>query len=96
MLTSFHSLIAVQAPEASPTHLHAPRRTLSHTRLSAREQEVLHLIAYEYSSKEIALKLFVSLETIHSHRKNIMVKLNVKNTAGMIRFACEQQLLALQ
>lgn len=61
--------------------------------ISAREQEILHLIAYEYSSKEIAAKLYISRETVNSHRKNIMVKLGVKNTAGMVRVAFEKQLL---
>jgi len=61
--------------------------------ISKREQEVLHLIAYEHSSKEIASRLYLSYQTIISHRKNIMRKLDVKNTAGMIRVGFEQGLL---
>jgi len=64
--------------------------------ISEREKEVLELIAYEYSSKEIASKLFVSRETINSHRKNLLTKLNVKNTAGLIRKAFESRLLVLK
>jgi len=58
--------------------------------ISKREQEVLRLIALEYSSKEIAERLFVSASTITSHRKSLMQKLMVKNVAGLIRagFQC--------
>ena len=62
--------------------------------ISTREKEVLYLIAYEHSSKEIAAKLFLSQETVNTHRKNIMRKLEVKNTAGMMRVAFEKNLLA--
>ena len=62
--------------------------------ISTREKQVLHLIAYEHSSKEIAAKLFLSQETVNTHRKNIMRKLEVKNTAGMMRVAFEKNLLA--
>ena len=63
--------------------------------LSQREQEVLYLIAYEYSSKEIAKELFISIHTAISHRKNMMEKLNVKNTAGLVRIGFEQGWLEL-
>lgn len=62
--------------------------------ITPREREVLHLIAYEYSSKEIADKLYVSYETVNSHRKNLMNKLGAKNVAGLVRVACERSLLA--
>lgn len=61
--------------------------------ITPREQKVLHLIAYEYSSKEIASKLFISYETVNTHRKNIMMKLDVKNTAGMVRVAYQKNIL---
>jgi len=61
--------------------------------ITSREKEVLHLIAYEHTTKEIADKLYVSFETISSHRKNIIQKLGVRNTAGMIRVAVENRLL---
>lgn len=61
--------------------------------ITQREQEVLHLIAHEHSSKEIANRLFVSYETIISHRKNIMRKLDVKNVAGLVRVGFETGLL---
>ena len=52
--------------------------------LSKREQEILSLIANELTSREIADKLFLSINTIENHRKSIFNKLGVKNLAGMI------------
>lgn len=62
-------------------------------KVSTREQEVLNLIAYEYTSKEIAQQLIISNHTAISHRQNLMEKMGVKNTAGLIRRAFELGLL---
>jgi len=62
--------------------------------ISSREQQVLHLIAWEHNSKEIAKALYISEHTVLSHRKNLMSKLDVKNTAGMIRRAFEIGILS--
>lgn len=64
--------------------------------ISNREQEVLRLIAFENTSKEIAVQLYISYHTADSHRKNLMEKLEVKNTAGLIRRAFELGLLSHQ
>ena len=61
--------------------------------LTKREMEVLKLIAKEYTTKEIAAKLFLSKHTIESYRKNLISKLNVRNLAGLTRFAMEKGLL---
>ena len=61
--------------------------------LTRREKEVLSLIAEGYTNPEIAKQLFVSTETIDSHRKNLLAKLNVRNTATLIKFAIENKLL---
>ena len=63
--------------------------------ITPREKEVLTLIAYEYSTKQIAAKLYVSYETVSSHRQNLMRKLEVKNAAGLVRVAFERNLLML-
>ena len=63
--------------------------------ISKREQEVLQLIAYENSTKMIANELFISEHTVISHRKNLMSKLKVSNTAGLMRRAYENGLLRL-
>lgn len=57
--------------------------------ISAREKEVLQLVADGYSSKEIAGKLFISNHTAISHRKNLIEKFQVKNTAHLIKRATE-------
>jgi DNA-binding NarL/FixJ family response regulator len=61
--------------------------------ISSRELEVLKLIAMEYSTNEIADKLFVSVNTIESHRKSLMKKLDVKNVVGLIKFAMRHKLV---
>ena len=62
-------------------------------KLSERELEILRLIGNELSSQEIADKLFISFHTVESHRANLMSKAGVKNTAGLIRWATENDLL---
>lgn len=62
--------------------------------LSAREVQVLCLIAYEKTSKEIAETLFISDHTVVSHRQNIMQKLGAKNTAGLVRRGFELGLIS--
>lgn len=64
--------------------------------ISPREKEVLHLIAYENTSQEIANQLFISTNTALSHRKNLMEKLQVRNTAGLVRRAFELGILRLK
>ncbi|MBX2929625.1 MAG: response regulator transcription factor [Saprospiraceae bacterium] len=61
--------------------------------LTAREKEVLHHIAQGLTNQEIAEKLFISPLTVDSHRKNLLAKFGVKNTAAMIRFAIEYKLI---
>jgi len=63
--------------------------------ISTREQEVLQLIAFEYSMKEIAEKLYISFETVRTHRKKLLAKMDVKNTAGLIRKGFEQGFLKI-
>lgn len=57
---------------------------------SKREMEVLRLIVQEYSTPEIAEKLFISKCTVESHRINLLNKFQVKNTAGLVREAVLQ------
>ena len=55
--------------------------------ISSREREVLSLVADGFSSKQIADKLFISNHTAISHRKNLIEKFKVKNTAQLIKRA---------
>lgn len=63
--------------------------------ITKREKEILTLVAYEYSTKEIASKLYVSTNTVETHRKNLLRKLNVKNVAGMVRAGFQYKVLSL-
>ena len=66
--------------------------TCGGVRLSKRELEVIELVALGFSNKEIAHKMFLSVHTVLTHRKNIMGKLGLKNTAGLVVFAVENGL----
>lgn len=63
--------------------------------ISQREKEVLRLISYEYTTQEIAARLYISANTVMSHRKRLLSKLSVSNTAGMMRRGFEYGLLQL-
>lgn len=61
--------------------------------LTSREREVLKLLSLEYSSKEIAQGLHVSHSTVETHRRNLLMKMQVKNVAGLIRKSFEVGIL---
>jgi DNA-binding NarL/FixJ family response regulator len=73
-------------------------QTLSRTKnnnivITRREKEVLGLIAEGMTNNEIATKLFLSSTTVDTHRKNLLAKLDVKNTAALVRIAIRQNLI---
>jgi two-component system secretion response regulator SsrB len=61
--------------------------------LTTREKEVLRLIVAEHTTQEIADKLFISYRTAENHRYSILQKLDVKNTAGLVKLAMQMGLL---
>src|SRR4029079_8731683 len=61
--------------------------------ISDREMEIIKLIAEGLSNKEVADKLFLSTHTVTTHRKNIMNKLGVNNTAGLVLFAIRNNIV---
>jgi DNA-binding NarL/FixJ family response regulator len=61
--------------------------------LTRRELEVLGLICKELTTAEIAKKLFISKRTVEGHRKNLMEKTGVRNTAGLVIFAVRNHLV---
>ena len=61
--------------------------------LTEREIEIIILIALEYSGKEISEQLFISTNTVETHRKNIMKKLKAKNTIGIVKYAMNNHLI---
>lgn len=62
-------------------------------KLTRREAEILDLIAKEFSTEQIADKLFISPRTVESHRKNIFTKTGAKTIVGLIRYALKHQLI---
>jgi len=61
--------------------------------LTKRELDVLKLIAQEYTSEEIAKKLFIAKSTVDTHRKNLIFKLKVKNAVGLGLYAERNKLI---
>ena len=62
-------------------------------KISKREKEILSLIIKEHTAQEIANMLFISLHTVETHRSNLMSKLGVRNSAGLVRVALENNLV---
>ena len=63
--------------------------------LTARERQVLQLIAEGYTTKELAHFMTITVRTGESHRASLMDKLNIHNTAGLVRYALKQGLAQL-
>ncbi len=61
--------------------------------LTRREREIIKYIADGFTNHEIAEKLFLSTVTVDTHRKNILAKLELKNTAALVKYAAENNLL---
>ena len=62
--------------------------------LSERELEIICLIAEGHTNNQVAEKLFLSSHTVTTHRKNIMAKLGVNNTAGIVMYAVKANLVS--
>lgn len=69
---------------------------LSTAQISARELDVIKLACREYSSSEIAEKLFISVRTVETHRKRIMEKTQSKNFIGVVLFILKQGLITVE
>jgi len=61
--------------------------------LTTREIEIIGYIADGLTNHEIADKLFLSVVTVDTHRKNMLAKLHLKNTASLVKYAAEHKLL---
>lgn len=98
-LAEGNSYFSQEASQKIYNHLNRPpeRRTAADMReqpvLTAREAEVLALIAKEYTNQEIADQLFISPHTVVSHRRNLLQKLQAKNSAGLVHHAARFGLL---
>ena len=63
--------------------------------LTKRELEILQLICEQNTTAEIAEKLFISPRTVDGHRNNLLAKLNCRNTAGLVVYALQKQLVKI-
>jgi two-component system response regulator NreC len=68
-------------------HRQRGKKTDEFALLTKREREILQYIAEGYTSPRIAQTLFISRKTVENHRANIMEKLNIHDTAGLVRYA---------
>lgn len=68
--------------------------TMTTCQPTKRELEILNIISYGLTIDEISTKLFISRETVKTHRKHLLRKFNARNTAQLIRKGFENQLLS--
>ena len=89
------------SPKIAGIVIESYRRALSKDQLSrapeltAREREVLQLVAEGETSKRIAGLLYVSAKTVDAHRQNIMAKLDINTVAGLTRYAIQKGITSL-
>lgn len=84
--------VLISPPEAKVgTHsIHLLKQSI----LSQREQEILGLMAHGKTSEQISTELFISVNTVDTHRKNILSKLEARNIAEAVRIALKRGLIA--
>jgi DNA-binding NarL/FixJ family response regulator len=84
-----------QASKALAEQMQHPERQVDdpYGRLTAREREVFHLIVEGMTTKEIARRLDISVKTAENHRARVLDKLDVRNTAELVRYALRRGLL---
>ena len=63
--------------------------------ISSRELEILELICNQYTTSEIAGKLYISPRTVDGHRNNLLSKLSCKNTAGLVAYAMQNEIVTI-
>ena len=79
--------------DANNEELQEKIKKVLQTKLTPRELEVLNCLALGFKGKEIAEKLFISIETVKSHRKNLFVKFEASNVVELIAKAREEELI---
>lgn len=84
-----------QAARALAEQMQNPRHDVAdpYGRLTAREREVFHLIAEGQTTKEVARRLEISVKTAENHRSRVLDKLDVRNTAELVRYALRRGLI---
>jgi len=79
--------------QKSPDAKKSVKSVRDESRLTEREIEIIKLVAEELSNQEISEKLFISPRTVETHKRNMLSKLDVKNSIGLVRFAINHGLV---
>lgn len=79
--------------EAGKIYKSSLEKSIHEPVLTRREKEIVKLIAEGFTNAQIAQQLFLSVDTVDTHRKNLYTKLNVKNTALLIRYALDNGII---
>ncbi|MDU4201523.1 MAG: response regulator transcription factor [Bifidobacterium breve] len=87
VLSAFQGVPAAGADGAAPAH------DEELDRLSAREQEVMRLIARGYTYKEVAAELFISIKTVETHVSSVLRKLQLSNRTELMRWAADRRIV---
>jgi DNA-binding NarL/FixJ family response regulator len=80
-------------PDTSKLILESFQEKQLNSQISPREKEIIKLLADGLTTKNIATKLFISPHTVETHRQNILLKLGLKNTAELVKYAIQKGLL---
>jgi DNA-binding NarL/FixJ family response regulator len=86
---SYLSPMMMKELSDDPLGILSDRERLSEDPLTSREREILQLIADGKTSKEIAQLLFISIHTVHNHRKNIKHKLDIRKNTDLVKYALQ-------
>jgi len=82
--------------QQKPINSKSAKSSKDESKLTDREIEIIKLVAEELSNQEISEKLFISPRTVETHKRNMISKLDVKNSIGLVRFAINQGLVDIK
>lgn len=72
-----------------------PTSSAAPNHLTRREVEILELICKELTMRQIGEELFLSEQTVHTHRKNLMKKVSVSNAVGLVKYAIKEKIISI-
>lgn len=96
LLTAIQEVIqkgTYYAPETAKLIMESYQEKHQNSQISPREKEIIQLLTDGLTTKKIASTLCISPHTVESHRQNILLKLGVKNTAGLVKYAIQKGLV---
>lgn len=81
---------SAQSSIAHGYHFTAKRMGGDYIGLTNREREIIRMVALDLTNREIGAALFITEDTVKTHRKHLMAKLNVRGVAGLVRYAVDR------